>query len=81
MSLEDYILGPIVAVIWNDSLAAKFPNAKHNQCLQSFRFNETTDEWQPLDPPLCHGWHCPRCGAPTGSTGHRTCTATHNKGD
>jgi hypothetical protein len=75
MSLEDYLLGPVVAVIWNSSLANKFPDADHHNCLQSFRYDDKRNEYLPLDPPLCHGWHCPLCGAATGSMGHKTCTA------
>ena len=80
MGCEDYQLGPyrlglVVAVQWCDDMAAQFPDADHNGCRQSMR--PVHDRWQPFDPPLCHGYHCPHCGTATGQYGHRGCGADH----
>jgi hypothetical protein len=64
-------LGPVVAVQWCDDMAARFPDADHHGCRQSMR--PVGARWMPFDPPLCHGYHCPHCGAPTGQYGHRRC--------
>lgn len=71
---DRYELGPIIAVQWNPQLAQQFPNIDHNGCLQSMKMN-SLGKWVSFDPPLCHGWHCPNCGQPCGSNGHRRCRA------
>lgn len=67
-------VGEPVAVQWNPDLEQRFPRADHHGCLQSMTFDAETDTWRRHEPPICHGYHCPRCGAAVGSMGHRTCT-------
>lgn len=75
--LDDYELGEVVAVQWCAQMAEAFPNADHTGCLQSMQWipgipnTDITGVWQPFTPPLCHGWHCPRCGVACGQMGHR----------
>ena len=74
--MSDDILGEwqvqeLVAVMWNDDMAARFPNAEHTMCRQEFWNKDGMAE--PFDPPRCRGWHCNRCGAPTNDRGHHTC--------
>ena len=71
MSLDRYQLGYVVAVSWNDDMARRFPNADHHGCRQEMR--DMGDRYTPFDPPRCHGYHCNRCGAATGSFGHNDC--------
>ena len=71
MSLSDYQLGDLLAVGWNDDMAARFPNADHNGCRQEMR--QLLDRWAPYVPARCVGHHCNRCGAPTNSYGHHSC--------
>lgn len=79
MGCDDYpilgnryqITGGPVAIQWNDALAQQFPDADHNGCLQSMTFDG--DQWHTHNPPLCHGYHCPNCGAACGMIGHRKC--------
>lgn len=63
-----YQLGDMVAVQWNPDLADRFPDADHRGCRQSMR--EVNGLLKPFYPALCHGYHCPRCGAPTNMYGH-----------
>lgn len=71
MSLDRYQLGYVVAVSWNDEMAARFPNADHYGCRQEMWHDG--ERWQRHDPVRCHGYHCNRCGAATGSFGHTDC--------
>lgn len=73
MMLDYYELGPIVAVEWSPTMAEKFPNAEHHGCRQLMLHNNS-GHWQPYNPPRCHGYHCPQCGAACGQYGHRNCT-------
>lgn len=82
MGCDDYpliagryqIIGGPVAVQWNPNLEEQFPDAEHRRCRQSMI--QDGGRWKAHTPPICHDWHCPRCGAPTGMTGHQTCTTT-----
>jgi hypothetical protein len=77
-----YQITELVAVAWNDDMAARFPNADHHGCRQEMQpgpliqhrpFEKPYRNWVPFNPPQCHGWHCNRCGAPTNSMGHHNC--------
>lgn len=68
-----YRLGETVAVMWNPTMAAMFPDADHQGCRQEMRHNGQV--WEPHNPVKCHGYHCPLCGAATGMFGHRECPA------
>jgi len=68
-----YQLGDVVAVEWNPSLAERFPAADHHGCRQEMWHNG--EYWKPFNPVRCGGYHCPHCGAATGSFGHRECDA------
>lgn len=58
-------LGELVAVMWNDEMAARFPSADHTLCRV---------EVDSLGRVLrCMGWHCNRCGAPTNYQGGHNC--------
>lgn len=75
--MSDDILGKwkvteLLAVIWDDEMAARFPNAEHHFCRQEFRPDENGMA-EPFDPPHCVGWHCNRCGKATNSYGHHEC--------
>lgn len=72
------IIGAPVAVQWDAQMAQLFPNADHRGCRQRMRADPTdgSGHWAPCDPPQCLGYHCPRCGAATGSFGHRPCDKT-----
>lgn len=74
-----YSSGELLCVLWNDDLAARFPHADHTGCRQMMQ--ESPSGWVPYDPPRCHGWHCPRCGAPTNGFGHHHCTNPTTEGD
>ena len=71
MSLDDYELADVVAVEWNDELAARFPDADHTGCRTRYRITEA-GKWVPVEPIACVGWHCPNCGQPTNLMGHHT---------
>jgi hypothetical protein len=71
MSLDRYLIHELLAVGWNDDMAARVPNADHHGCRQEMR--PVNDRWQPLNPPRCHGYHCNRCGAATNAYGHHDC--------
>lgn len=64
-------LRELLAVSWDADMAARFPDADHTGCLQLLYHED--GEWRPYDPPICKGWHCNRCGAPTNSYGHHVC--------
>ena len=68
-----YQIGDAVAVEWNPEMAQRFPDADHHGCRQLFHLEG--EHWAPHDPPRCVGWHCPNCGAATGSFGHSECSA------
>ena len=70
---DRWLLGDVVAAQWCPELEAQFPDADHNGCLQSMRWAPELGRWLALDPPVCHGYHCPRCGQPCGITGHSDC--------
>lgn len=63
--LDRYEIAELVAVMWNDDMAARFPNAQHHFCRQM--------PGEPGGPVRCFGWHCNRCGQPTNSFGHHDC--------
>lgn len=62
--LGKYEIVELVAVMWSDGMAARFPKADHAMCRQ--------DHTDP-DRPVCYGWHCNRCGVPTSYQGHNNC--------
>lgn len=66
-----FVVLELVAVSWDDGMAARFPNAEHHGCRQ-LMYHEG-GQWIPYDPPACRGWHCNRCGQPTNSYGHHNC--------
>lgn len=68
----DYRLEELIAVQWNPSLAAEFPDASHEGCRQVMERRD--NGWHPCVPTRCIGYHCPRCGEGTGSFGHNDCT-------
>lgn len=68
-----YQIGPVVAVQWHADLEQQFPDADHHGCRQEMR--HTGSGWEPHYPVRCVGYHCPHCGAATGSFGHRDCPA------
>lgn len=70
--LDRYELRELVAVSWNDEMAQRFPTADHTGCRQQCWHDGTC--WQPYEPACCNDWHCNRCGAPTNSYGHHTCS-------
>lgn len=72
-----YLIGPPVAVEWNAQLAQQFPGADHHGCRQELWHDGQI--WRRHEPPRCHGYHCPNCGAPCGSNGHRNCTTTRKE--
>lgn len=76
--INDYELGAVVAVQWNPFIAEQFPDADHTSCRQSLKFIEQTGRWIPLNPPLCHDYHCPVCGNACNFMGHHNC---QTKGD
>lgn len=69
MTLDNYEMGEILAVMWSPEMAERFPNADHRGCRQEAR-RLSNGDWVPYEPVRCHGWHCNRCGAPTNSFGH-----------
>lgn len=69
--LGKYQIAELLAVTWNDDMAARFPNANHTMCRQEM--DVRVDGCHPFDPPHCVGWHCNRCGAPTNAWGHHDC--------
>lgn len=71
MSLKRYQLGDVVAVEWTAEMAEQFPEADHHGCRQEMWHNG--QYWRSYDPPRCHGYHCPKCGAPCGYNGHTHC--------
>jgi hypothetical protein len=56
--------GELLAVTWNDEMDQRFPDASHDGCRMDCR---------DPDRPVCAGWHCNRCGAPTNAWGHHDC--------
>jgi hypothetical protein len=66
-----WVVQELVAVMWNDGMAQRFPSADHVGCRQLFQHKD--GQWVEFDPPRCVGWHCNRCGAPTNSWGHHDC--------
>lgn len=64
-------MAELLAVMWNDEMAHRFPNAEHHHCRQEMR--PTENGFEPFAPPRCMGWHCNRCGAATNSYGHHDC--------
>ena len=85
MAIEDYKIMELLAVqlnavsesflavteLWNEELAARFPNADHHECRQLMR--QDGDKWVPYSPVRCAGWHCRLCGSPTNIMGHHHC--------
>ena len=71
MAIEDYKIMELLAVQWNEELAARFPNADHHECRQLMR--QDGDKWVPYSPVRCAGWHCHLCGSPTNIMGHHHC--------
>ena len=71
-------IGGPVAVQWNAQMAQMFPAADHHGCRQEMNHNGTY--WVSFNPPRCHGYHCPNCGAATGSFGHRPCDKARKNG-
>lgn len=57
--LSKYEQAELVAVMWSDGMAARFPNMNHGGCRQI--------------NGQCYGWHCNRCGVPTSYQGHNDC--------
>lgn len=66
-----YQITELLAVMWNEDMAARFPNADHTGCRQEMRV--TDNGYMPFHPVRCHAWHCNRCGAATNSMGHHQC--------
>ena len=62
---DRYEIAELVAVMWNDDMAARFPNVQHHFCRQM--------PDGPGGPVRCAGWHCNRCGHPTNMFGHHAC--------
>lgn len=56
----------LVAVMWNDDMAQRFPNANHAFC--RVQMDLATG-----DVLRCVGWHCNRCGVATSCQGHHAC--------
>lgn len=74
---DRYELQDVVAELWNDHLAKRFPHTSHRMCFQQMRLPDDGSQYAvPFTPPRCQDWHCPRCGAPTGMYGHRECDTT-----
>ena len=71
MSLDRYELREVLAVSWNEAMAARFPNADHSQCRQEMWHDG--EMWRSFSPVRCGGWHCNRCGAATNGFGHHEC--------
>lgn len=59
--LGKYTVGELLASVWNDEMAQRFPNADHTFCRVDGRTLR------------CHGLHCNRCGAPTDAQGGHDC--------
>ncbi|WP_234713866.1 hypothetical protein [Mycolicibacterium chlorophenolicum] len=53
------------AVQWDDALAGRFPNEKHEECRVIISNDRTTI--------TCSDMHCTRCGRRAHSVGHRDC--------
>lgn len=70
MNVNDYEMLDLLAVQWNDQLAARFPNVNHSTCRQLFQHNG--EKWVPYEPVRCIGWHCHKCGEQTNLMGHHT---------
>ena len=45
----------LLATLWNDDMAARFPNADHSDC-------RVEVDLRTLTLIGCRGWHCNRCG-------------------
>lgn len=72
MGLNDYELHDLLAVQWNELLAARFPNASHQMCRQEMRWDG--EQYVSYSPVRCIGWHCHKCGEPTNMMGHHHTT-------
>ena len=78
MTLDRYQFTELLCVQWNPEMAARFPHASHAGCRQLMQWTEASG-WQPHDPPMCSGYHCNRCGAPTNMFGHHDCPDRPNQ--
>lgn len=76
MRLSDYELRDIVAAVWDDDLAARFPDADHRGCRQEMYHDGQV--WRSHVPARCRGYHCVHCGEATGQFGHRNCPKKNN---
>lgn len=66
-----YRITELLCVMWNDDMAARFPDANHIDCRQEMRVAH--NGYLPFDPVRCIDWHCNRCGQSTNSMGHHDC--------
>lgn len=72
---DRYQMGDIVAELWSDKLARRFPNTSHRNCFQALRLVDGQYDPQPFIPPRCQDWHCPKCGRACNMYGHHDCGA------
>lgn len=63
---KGYTAIEMLASIWNDELAERFPNADHSEC--SVRIHLPT-----LEIRGCVDWHCNRCGIATNPHAPHNC--------
>ena len=52
-SLGGYTPTELLACMWSDDMARRFPHAEHEECLVEVRNTEFV---------ACRDWHCNRCG-------------------
>lgn len=62
----------LLARVWDDEMAARFPNASHVCCRMQFG-QMTPDGPAYFAEPVCRGLHCNRCGQPTDCQGGHDC--------
>jgi hypothetical protein len=75
VGIDGYNLGDVVAELWCDRLARRFPHTSHSNCFQAMRLVDGQYNPVPFIPARCQDWHCPKCGASTGMYGHQECEA------
>ncbi|QFG04906.1 hypothetical protein SEA_NITZEL_81 [Mycobacterium phage Nitzel] len=74
---ERFQMLELMAVEWNDEMAARFPNASHVGCRQQVWHDGIG--WRSFEPVRCRDLHCNRCGSPTGCYGQHECPDRVNR--